>query len=263
VLLTDTHTHIQMRQFNRDRIPTIERALANGIDRMIVPGVDISTSEAAIELAKDYPDHIYAAAGVHPHDAEGFDDTTLAGIRKLLESPHVVAAGEMGLDYFRNLSPVTDQRRAFEAQVTLARELDLPIIVHNRDAHADIMAILRPYGTVRGIWHCFIGDRQKAEDGLSLGMYLSFAGPVTYPSNTDLAEVASWAPLDRILVETDAPYLTPHPNRRDRNEPANVARVAQRVAEMRGISLEDLAAATNANAAAIFRLPSIMPITGA
>lgn len=262
MFITDTHTHVQMRQFDRDRASVIERAFAGGVGRMIVPGVDPATSEAAISLAEEYPDRIFAAAGVHPHDSAGFDDATLAILRDLLGRRYIVAAGEMGLDYYRNLSPVADQRRAFAAQVALARELDLPIIVHSREAHDDIMAILRPYGSVRGIWHCFIGDRQKAEDGLSLGMYLSFAGPVTYPANTDLADVAAWAPLDRILVETDAPYLTPHPHRRDRNEPANVARVAERVAELRGISLEELSVATTANAAAVFRLPSTMPVTG-
>ena len=246
-----------MRQFERDRVAVVHRAIAGGVARMICPGVDVASSERAIALAAQHPDIVFACAGVHPHDTAGFSDAILAEIRRLAADPHVVAVGEIGLDFYRNLSPVEDQHRAFAAQVALARELSMPIVVHNREAHAAIMAELKPYGTVRGVWHCFIGDRQMAEDGLALGMYLSFAGPVTYPANTALADVAAWAPLDRILVETDAPYLTPHPNRRDRNEPANVAKVAQRVAELRGITLEELAAATSANAATLFGLPPL------
>jgi TatD DNase family protein len=261
VFFTDTHSHIQMPRFDRDRADVLDRAYRQHVGCIICPGVDIPTSEAAIALAEQY-EQIYAGVGVHPHDAAGFSDETLAGISRLLDHPRVVAAGEMGLDYFRNLSPVEDQRRAFAAQVALAAERDLPIIVHDRDAHEDIMAILRPYGTIRGVWHCFIGDRKKAEEGLALGMYLSFAGPVTYPANTELADVAAWAPLDRILIETDAPYLTPHPHRRERNEPANVVLTAQYIADLRGISLEELAAITTANAAALFRLPLSTSVTG-
>jgi len=261
VLLTDSHAHVNARHFSRDRDAVLQRARERQVGLIICPGTDIPTSESAIALAHQHPGMIYAGAGVHPHDSAGFSDATLAEVRRLAAGtgpsgdPAVVAVGEIGLDFFRNLSPAEDQRRAFAAQVALARELDLPIIVHNRDAHADIMAELKQYGTVRGVWHCFIGDRAMAEEGLALGMYLSFAGPVTYPANTALMEVAAWAPLDRILVETDCPYLTPHPNRRDRNEPANVALVAAKVAQLRGMPLADLAAATSANAAALFRLP--------
>jgi len=262
VQLTDTHAHVNVRHFDHDRDATLARAQAAQIARMICPGTDIASSTSAIALAHAHAGVIFAAVGVHPHDVTAFDDTTLAEVRRLAGDSAVVAIGEIGIDHYRNLSPADAQHRAFAAQVGLARELDLPIIIHNRDAHADIMAVLKPLGTVRGVWHCFIGDRAMAEDGLALGMYLSFAGPVTYPSNTTLMDVAAWAPLDRILVETDSPYLTPPPNRRDRNEPANVAKVAAKVAEVRGISLEDLAAATSANAAALFRLPPLSP-TGA
>jgi TatD DNase family protein len=257
VQLTDTHAHVQMRQFARDRDAVLARATEAGVARIICPGVDAATSKLAIDLAAAHPGSIFACAGVHPHDTTSFSDATLGEIRQLATEHPVVAIGEIGLDFYRNLSPVEDQRRAFTAQVELARELNLPIVVHNRDSHDAIMEILRPFGTVRGVWHCFIGDRKMAEDGLALGMYLSFAGPVTYPKNTDLADVAAWAPLDRILVETDCPYLTPHPNRRDRNEPANVVKTAARVAELRGMDLADLAAATSANAAALFGLPPL------
>ena len=254
---TDTHAHVQMRQFDRDRAAVLARAAAAGVARMICPGVDAATSQLAIDLAQANPGTIFPCAGVHPHDTTNFSDATLAEIRRLATDNQVVAIGEIGLDYYRNLSPMMDQKRAFAAQVALAQEFGLPIVVHNRNAHADIMAALRPLGAVRGVWHCFIGDRTMAEEGLSLGMYLSFAGPVTYPANTVLAEVAAWAPLERILIETDCPYLTPHPNRRDRNEPANVAKTAARIAELRGMSVEDLAIATSANAAALFGLPPL------
>jgi len=255
--LTDTHAHVQMRQFDRDREAVLARAAAAGVARMICPGVDAATSQLAIDLAAAHPATIFPCAGVHPHDTTAFDDATLGEIRRLATEHQVVAIGEIGLDYFRNRAPAEDQKRAFGAQVALAQELGLPIVVHNREAHADIMAALRPLGTVRGVWHCFVGDRAMAEEGLSLGMYLSFAGPVTYPANTTRAEVAAWAPLDRILIETDCPYLTPHPNRRDRNEPANVAKTAARIAELRGMTMAELATATNANAAALFDLPPL------
>jgi TatD DNase family protein len=254
--LIDTHAHVQMRQFDRDRAAVLDRARAAGVEQMVCPGTDVRTSSDAIALAAGHPNFVFACAGVHPHDTVGFSDATLAEIRDLAQKPGiVVAVGEIGLDYYRDLAPRDDQRRAFAAQVALARALDLPIVVHNRDAHDDIMAELRPYGTVRGVWHCFIGDRAMAEEGLSLGMYLSFAGVVTYPANTTLMEVAAWAPLDRMLIETDSPYLTPHPHRRERNEPANVAVTAAHIAALRHMPVEDLNAATSANARALFGLP--------
>jgi TatD DNase family protein len=257
VELIDSHAHVFVRHFDRDREAVIQRAFDANVRRLVVPGIDVASSKQAIKLANQYPNNLFACAGIHPHDSAGFNEESVAAIRALTNNSGVVAIGEIGLDYYRNYAPVTDQRHAFASQVALAQETDLPIVVHNREAHNDIMAELRPYGTIRGVWHCFIGDRRMAEEGLSLGMYLSFAGPITYPANKDLAEVATWVPLDRILIETDSPYLSPHPNRRDRNEPANVAKVAQRIAELRGISVEDLCNATTANAAALFRLPPL------
>ncbi len=250
-----------MRQFDRDREAVLARARERGVEQIVCPGTNVATSESAISLASERPGFIFACAGVHPHDATGFDDATLDQIRALAGQPGVVAIGEMGLDYFRDRSPRADQHRAFAAQVALACELGLPIVVHSRDAHADIMAELRPYGTVRGVLHCFTGDRRMAEEGLALGLYLSFAGVVTYPANTTLMEVAAWVPLDRMLIETDAPYLTPHPNRRERNEPANVAVTAAHVAALRHMAVADLGAATSANTRALFGLPPASPPT--
>jgi TatD DNase family protein len=261
VELVDTHTHIQMRQFNADRAAVARAALAAGVTRMVVPGTDVATSRDALALARAFPSHIFAAAGTHPHDADGFDAAELAATRALASEPEVVAIGEIGLDFYRNLSPRADQFEAIIAQIGLARELDLPIILHNRDSHAEMIATLKAHAVgVRGVFHCFIGDRQMARDALDLGYYLSFAGPVTYPKNTELMDVAAWAPLERILVETDAPYLTPTPYRGKRNEPRHVALTARHIAGLRSMPFEELAAATSRNAAALFGLPDPPPV---
>lgn len=255
--LVDSHAHVQMRQFNADRASVIQAAFDAGVTRMVTPGVDVETSRMAINLAERYPGHIFAAVGTHPHDATTLTDEALVQQRELARSPHVVAIGEIGLDYYRDLSPRETQRDAITRQFALARELDLPVILHNRESHADMVALLRAEGQgLRGVFHCFIGDQSMARDALDLGFYLSFAGPVTFPKNTELAEVAAWAPLDRLLVETDCPYLTPTPFRGQRNEPRHVAQVARRIADLRGLTLDQMAEATSRNAATLFRLPS-------
>lgn len=254
--LVDSHAHVQMRQFDADRAEVIAAAFAAGVAQMVAPGVDVETSALAISLAEQYPGRIFAAVGTHPHDATTLTAAALARQRELARSPHVVAIGEIGLDYYRNLSPRETQRDAIVRQFALARELDLPVILHNRESHSDMVELLRSEGRgLRGVFHCFIGDQAMAQDALDLGFYLSFAGPVTYPKNTELAAVAAWAPLDRMLVETDCPYLTPTPYRGQRNEPRHVAQVARRIADLRGSTLEQLAEATARNSAALFRLP--------
>jgi TatD DNase family protein len=253
--LVDSHAHVQMRQFNSDRDAVIAAAFAAGVTRMVVPGVDVETSRLAIDLAERYPGQLFAAVGTHPHDATTLTAEALAAERELARSPQVVAIGEIGLDYYRNLSPQDVQRDAITRQFALARELDLPVILHNRDSHVDMIALLRAEAQgLRGVFHCFIGDQAMARDALDLGFYLSFAGPVTYPKNTELAAVAAWAPLDRILIETDCPYLTPTPYRGQRNEPRFVAQTAQRIANLRDISLDALAEATARNTETLFRL---------
>jgi TatD DNase family protein len=172
-------------------------------------------------------------------------------------APGVVAIGEIGLDFYRNLSPREQQEAALVAQIELARELSLPIVLHNRESHVAMIALLRAHADgVRGVFHCFIGDQQMARDALDLGFWISFAGPLTYLRNTELEEVATWAPLDRVLVETDCPYLTPTPYRGKRNEPRHVALTAARLAELRGMPAAEVARVTTANAAAIFNLPA-------
>ena len=260
--LIDTHAHVQMRQFASDRAAVIEAAFAAGVDRIVTPGIDVETSRAAIALARQYPNRIFAAVGTHPHDATTLTDEALATERELAQEPGVVAIGEIGLDYYRNLSPHETQRAALVAQFGLARDLDLPIILHNRESHTDMISLLRSDGAgLRGVFHCFIGDIGMARDALDLGFYLSFAGPLTYPKNVELGEVAAWAPLDRILVETDCPYLTPTPFRGKRNEPKHVALTARRLAELRHMSEAAIAEATTRNAEAIFRLTPAAPTT--
>lgn len=254
-VLVDTHAHVQVRQFDADREAIIQAALAAGIERIIVPGTDLPSSLSAVELARAFPGRLFAAVGTHPHDAETLTEETLAVLRELARSPEVVAIGEIGLDYFRDLSPRTVQRDALVAQFALARELDLPVILHNRDSFGDLMELLRAHGNeLTGVFHCFIGDIAMARQVLDIGFYLSFAGPVTYPRNTELAEVARWAPADRILVETDSPYLAPQPVRGKRNEPRNVMMTARHIANLRGMDEAELADRTSSNADTLFRL---------
>ncbi len=257
-MLVDTHTHVDARQFASDREAVIAAAKAAGIAMLVDPGCDLPSSRAAVDLAARHPGQVFAAVGIHPHDASSYTDEALAELRALAGKPGVVAIGETGLDYYRMLSPREQQLRSLERQLALGRELNLPIILHNRDSHADLMALLREHAAgMRGVFHCFSGDRQMAEDCLSFaGFYLSFAGPLTYRANTALAEVAAWAPLERVLVETDSPYLTPHPFRGRRNEPKHVALVAAKLAELRGLPLEAIAEMTTRNARALFGLDS-------
>jgi TatD DNase family protein len=246
-MLIDTHTHVQVGEFSRDRDQVILAAFAAMIDRLIVPGVDVETSRDAIALAATYPGQIFAAVGTHPHEADLLTDLTLSTERELATAC---------LDYSRNLSPPESQRQALIKQLALARELGLPVVLHNRESHKDMIAHLREYGqNVTGVFHCFVGDRDMARDALDLGFYLSFAGPVTYPANAILAQVAAWAPADRILVETDSPYLAPVPVRGKRNEPRHVRLIAEHIAGLRGITLEEMAAITTANAERVFGLP--------
>jgi TatD DNase family protein len=264
-MLIDTHAHLQVHQFDGDREPVILAAREASVDRVVVPGVDLESSRRAVELAASHAGEVFAAVGVHPHDATTLSGDVLASLRELAAAPGVVAIGEIGLDFYRHLSPVEAQREALIPQLALARESHLPVILHNRDSHADLIAILRdhkPELSSGGVFHCFIGDRRMAEDALDLGFYLSFAGPVTFPRNTELAEVAAWVPSDRILIETDSPYLAPPPFRGKRNEPRHVRLIADHIASLRGITLAELAALTTRNAEALFRLPASQPEKG-
>ncbi|PID76137.1 MAG: hydrolase TatD [Deltaproteobacteria bacterium] len=220
-------------------------------------GIDLPSSEKAVELACSHP-QIFAAIGVHPHDVENIDNKSYSFLRKLYASApqRIKAYGEIGLDYFKNYSPHSVQRKEFAAQLELARELQLPVIIHNRDADNDCYDILKSFPLRQGaIMHCFGSDYSFAKKVLELGLYISFSGVVTFKNAADLHTVAANIPLDRMLVETDGPFLAPVPFRGKRNEPAHTRHTAARIAELRGISIEEVASATTRNAKKIFTLP--------
>jgi len=253
--LFDTHAHLHFPEFAGDLDAVLARARAAGVRGMVTIGTDVATSRAAVALAAREPD-VWAAVGIHPHEASSADDTALVEIERLASDARVVAIGETGLDFFRNLSPREAQARAFRAQLALARRTGKPVLVHCRDAHEETLSLLAAEGTRErgGIMHCFSGDLAIARRCLDLGLLISLAGPVTYPKPGALHEVARMIPSDRLVVETDCPYLPPQPYRGKRNEPAYVAITAARVAELRGEPLIDLAARMSENARALFRL---------
>lgn len=253
--LIDTHLHLHHTQFDTDRADVVERATAVGVACMVEIGYDLASSRAALQLAEQYP-QIYAVVGIQPNYAAGVDEVSLAEVRRLAAHPRVVAIGEIGLDYYHDQAPHDVQERLFRDQLALARELDLPVVIHSRDAQVDTVRILRDVAQGQpGIMHSFSGDWDYAEACLEVGFMLSFSGPVTFPKATALHEVAARAPLDRILTETDSPYLSPHPLRGRRNEPARVRLVAERLAMLRGMDLEELAAAVWKNVITVFKLP--------
>lgn len=242
-MIIDTHAHLDMPQYDEDRDAVIQRARDRGVEYILNVGCDLESSCQSVELSERY-DFIYAAAGIHPHDVKGIDDSTYEALKQLHAHPKVVAFGEIGLDYFKNHSPQDTQRRRFKEQVELALELGKPIIVHNRDAKEDMIAILSEYyplaGKPSGIFHCFSGDRELAERALEMGFYISFAGPLTFKNAKGLREVAQNIPADRLFVETDSPFLTPTPYRGKRNEPAYVNHTAEKMAEIRGLNIKDV-----------------------
>ena len=247
-MLTDTHAHLEMEAFREDLDEVVQRAQNQGVTTIITVGSTLEASEAAIKLAEKY-ECVYAAAGIHPHDADGADAATLKTIRELLEHPRVVAVGEMGLDYHRDYSPREKQREVFREQIRMARDAELPIIVHSREAHPETMRILEEENAreVKGIMHCFSGDMKLAEKCIGMGLLVSFAGPLTYPNARKLQSVASSLHLDNTVVETDCPYLSPQAVRGKRNEPAYVLHVAQKLAELQGLTPEDVARVTTLN----------------
>ena len=254
-MLVDSHAHIDTSRFHADREEVISAAFKGGITSIIDPGCDLDSSRFALTLAKAHPGTIFAGVGTHPHDATTYSDEVGTFYREMAQEPEVVAIGEFGLDYFRMLSPRDVQRAVFCAHLQLARDCDLPCIIHVRDSHDDVIELLHAHGQgLRGVFHCFSGNVAQAEECLAFeGFMLSFAGPLTRQGNA-LPEVARMAPLDRILVETDSPYLAPVPKRGGRNEPAYVVHTAACLASVRGVELAVIAEQTTANAQALFRL---------
>ncbi len=254
--LFDTHAHLHFPDFAPDLDDVLARARATGVRRMLTVGTDVESTRAAVALAEREAG-VWASVGVHPHEAAALDDAALLELERLAQSPRVVAVGEIGLDFYRDLSPRDAQERAFRRQLDLARRLGKPVLVHCRDAHAEVLAILAEerVGEVGGIMHCFSGDVEIARRCLDLGLLVSLAGPVTYPKARALPDVARFVPADRLVIETDCPYLPPQPHRGQRNEPAYLELTAARVAELRGEPVDRLAARLSDNARALLRVP--------
>lgn len=254
-VLFDTHAHLDAPQFDEDREEMIARAREAGVELIVNIGCDRETIPTTIALAEKY-DFIYAAVGFHPVESINMQPDDLDWIEKLCNHPKVVAIGEIGLDYHWDTSPKDVQQEVFRQQIRLAKKINKPIIIHNRDAHEDVIRILKEEeaSEVGGIMHCYSGSWEIAEQCLNMNFYISFGGPVTFKNARVPKEVLAKVPLDKLLIETDCPYLTPHPYRGKRNETAFVSLVAETAAQIKGISTEELAAITTENGKNCFRI---------
>jgi TatD DNase family protein len=252
-MLIDTHCHLNNSQYDGDRDAVIERALEAGVERMVVIGYDFPSSESAVSLANQYPS-LFATIGIHPHDARCLNAAGLVRLRELASEPRVVALGEIGLDFYRDLSPREEQERAFRLQVDLARELDLPIVIHTRESDAQVLDLLERWrdGEYRGILHCFGNDEATAHRAFDLGLHVGIGGILTFKNARDLQQTVSRLPLDRIVLETDCPYLAPHPYRGKRNEPSYLPLVSARLAELHACTVDEVAAITTRSACGLF-----------
>ena len=254
-MLADSHAHIDDERFDADRDEVVARALAAGVSLIVNIGADMASSARSVALAEKYPG-IYAAVGMHPHDSQDMKENDYRQLEQWANHPKVVAIGEIGLDYHYDLSPRPVQKEVFLRQLDLARKTGKPFIIHEREAHADMLDIIRNAARgLNGVFHCFSGSVETAREYLKMGFYISVAGPVTFPKSVKTKEVAKAVPLDRLLVETDSPYLTPQPFRGKRNEPAYVRLVAEEIANLRDISLAELAETTTANVRRLFNIP--------
>lgn len=255
IKLIDSHTHLDALLFNDDRLDVINRAQQEGVYRFINVGFNRETIPTTMALAEKY-DFIYAVVGWHPQDAITMQDGDLEWIAELCKHPKVVAIGEMGLDYYWDTSPKDIQKEVFRLQIQLARQLKKPIVIHNRDAHADVIEILKEEKAheVGGVMHSFSGSLDIAQQCLDLGFYLSFGGPITFKNARQPKEVLAQVPIDRLLLETDSPYLTPHPFRGKRNESAYIRYVAEAAAEIKQLSIEEIATVTTENALKLFKM---------
>ena len=260
--LFDTHAHLHDPALLADIDDVLARARAAGVERCMTVGTDLQTSRAAVALAETH-DGIFATVGLHPHDAKDWTPELARELRALAGSERVVAIGEIGLDFYRNPTPRAIQLQAFREQLALADELDLPVVIHSRDAHDATWDVLAPWGAACrrgapvGVLHCFSGHDTLALAYAEMGFLISFAGPVTYPKNDELRAAAAALRDDAIVIETDCPYLSPQPHRGERNEPANIRHTAEQIAEVRGQSLDIVASQTNLNALRLFSLEAL------
>jgi len=252
-MLIDSHAHLEMREFDSDRNDVIERAELAGIDCIVTVGTNPGLSRKALSIAHQY-ENIYATVGVHPHDVAKASDKSFDELKALAQDPKVVAYGEIGLDYFRNISPREKQIEMFAKQLELAQELNLPVIIHDRDAHEETLRMVKASGVRLGVFHCFSGDWTMARQCIDLGFYISVPGVVTFDKSKVLQEVVRQAPLDTILLETDCPYLTPVPHRGKRNEPSFIVHTAKKVAEIKKLPWEDIAQTAARNTRKLFSI---------
>jgi TatD DNase family protein len=256
-MLIDSHAHIQGKEYADEVEAVIDRAREAGVEKIVVVGGagDMSSNTDALALAESFP-NVYATVGMHPHDAKDVGENEVNRLRQLAAAPKVIAIGETGLDYYYDHSPREVQRRAFGRFIQMARETELPIVVHERDAARHVAELLRSEGEGKlcGVIHCFTGNYENACEYLDLGFYLSFTGIITFKNAEPLRDVVRKVPLDRMLVETDSPYLTPVPHRGKRNEPANVRLVAEAVAKIKTISLENVGEVTTRNVRDLFKI---------
>ena len=253
-MLFDTHAHYDDESFDADRDAVLTALPEQGVGLILNPGCDVESSRKAVRYAAAYP-HVYAAVGIHPENCGGCTAGDLDAIRALAQQPKTVAIGEIGLDYYWAENPPRDfQQQVLRQQLALARELALPVIIHDREAHADTLAIVREFPGVTGVFHCFSGSPEMARELLKMGWYLGFDGPVTYKNARRAPEVAAVTPLDRMLIETDSPYMTPVPYRGKRNDSGYVRLVAEKLAEWKGIAPEEMARLTTENGKRLFRI---------
>lgn len=261
-MFIDTHAHLEMREFREDREEVIARAREAGVDFIITIGTTVESSRDAVVLAEQH-DFVYAAIGIHPHEARDVLHPAYDVLRHFAKSKKVVAYGEIGLDYYYENSPKNVQQRKFRDMLREARELGLPVIIHDRDAHEDTLRIVKEEWdpSIGGVMHCFSGDAEFAKKMMALGFYISIAGPVTYPKSEALREAVRRIPIERMLIETDAPYLAPQQFRGTRNEPAYVRHTAEAIANIKGLSIEDVARITSFNAMQLFGIGK-MPARG-
>lgn len=254
-MLIDSHAHMDIQDFDDDRTEVFDRALKGGLTHIITIGIDLDSSRSALELARKY-DFIFATVGYHPHNAKRCEPQWLDKLEQMASEPKVVAWGEIGLDYYRRYSSPKDQSRMFRRQLEIANDLNLPVIIHDREAHKDVFEILKEMGKGerRGVIHCFSGDRDMAYAFMKLGFYISLPGTVTYKKASQVRDVAASIPIEYMLIETDSPFLAPEPKRGKRNEPLFVTFTAQEIARIRDIEFEEVARRTSENAKVLFGL---------
>jgi len=250
-MLIDSHAHLEMKEFNPDREDVIERARQTGVSYIVTVGTNLTLSRKALSLARQH-ENIYATVGVHPHDVDRADNKTFDDLCEISRDPKVVAYGEIGLDFFRNISPREKQIEMFSRQLELAVQLKLPVIIHDRDAHEQTLRMVKASGVRRGVFHCFSGDYTMAMQCIDLGFFISIPGVVTYDKAKTIQDVARRVPLSSMLLETDAPYLTPEPHRGKRNEPSFIINTAKKVAQIKDLTWEEVADATAHNTINLF-----------